>query len=139
MGDGAQHSHISSLRQDLADGKIDRREFLRLVTLLGLSASSAYALLGAVTGERLVPRARAQMRRGGALRIGMAVQNVEAPHRYQWWEHNITRNVCEYLTRTDQMEASPEHAWQRGPSISPTRNDPWNEQIARVHFFGTLR
>ena len=34
-----EHRHIRTVRQWLVDGKIDRREFLRTATLLGLSAA----------------------------------------------------------------------------------------------------
>ena len=93
----AEHAHIPVLKRELAENKLDRREFLRLATLLGLSAPAAYGFLG---GSDPVSAAQAALPRGGHLRIGMAVQDVETPHSYQWWEHNITRNVCEYLTKT---------------------------------------
>ncbi len=93
----AEHAHIPVLKRELAENKLDRREFLRLATLLGLSAPAAYGLLG---GSDPVRAAQVALPRGGHLRIGMAVQDVETPHSYQWWEHNITRNVCEYLTKT---------------------------------------
>src|SRR5213593_4718461 len=37
-----EHLWISRLKQWLADKKIDRREFIRYSTLLGMSASAAY-------------------------------------------------------------------------------------------------
>ena len=98
MGD--PHGHIPRLKRDLAEKRISRRAFLRLATLLGVSAPAAYALAGLAPGAGAARPSLARLPRGGHLRIGMAVQNVEAPHRYQWWEHNIARNVCEYLTRT---------------------------------------
>ena len=94
------HEHIPALRRELAEKRISRRAFLRLATLLGVSAPAAYALAGLAPGAGAARPNLASLPRGGHLRIGMAVQNVEAPHRYQWWEHNIGRNVCEYLTKT---------------------------------------
>ena len=72
----------------LAEGQIDRREFLRYATLLGLSAPAAYAAVRAITGERLVGEARAQGTppKGGTLRIGMRCQDVKDPHSFSWVE-----------------------------------------------------
>jgi len=92
-----EHSHIDTLKRQLAENRIGRREFLRLATLLGLAVPLAYGFIG---GRDMAGFARAAMPRGGQLRIGMAVQDVSSPHSYQWWEHNIARNVCEYLTKT---------------------------------------
>ena len=93
-----QHPLVSALKCRLSQGQIERREFLRAATLLGLSASSAYGLAFGSSSECHAadhPRAT-----GGTLRIAMSVQDVSSPHSYEWWEHNITRNVCEYLTLT---------------------------------------
>ena len=60
MADTREHPSIPTLKRQLAEGQIDRREFLRYATLLGLSAPAAYAFVRAITGERLVGEARAQ-------------------------------------------------------------------------------
>ena len=66
MADSQEHPYIPTLKRQLADGQLDRREFLRTATLLGMSAGAAYAFAGKVTGEGLVPAAQAQtMPRGG--------------------------------------------------------------------------
>ena len=52
------HPAIPELAEDLRKGKITRREFLRTVTLLGMSATAAYALVGKVTGRFSLPTAR---------------------------------------------------------------------------------
>ena len=44
-----------------ANEQLRRREFLRTATLLGMSASAAYAIAGGVTMGDLVPAARADM------------------------------------------------------------------------------
>jgi len=94
------HAYLPLLKQQLAEGRVTRRDFLRTATLLGVSASTAYGLAGLPLEGALVGGARADMPRGGTLRIGMAVQDISNPHRYEWLEHNIARNVCEYLTKT---------------------------------------
>ena len=50
MSDTREHSYIPKLKQQFAEGKCDRREFLRTATLLGMSAGAAYAFAGKVTG-----------------------------------------------------------------------------------------
>ena len=64
MTERKEHSYIPTLKRNFAEGRIDRREFLRTSTLLGLSAGAAYAFAGKVTGENLVPRAKAAIPRG---------------------------------------------------------------------------
>jgi peptide/nickel transport system substrate-binding protein len=103
MADSREHPSIPTLKRQLAEGQIDRREFLRYATLLGLSAPAAYAAVRAITGERLVGEARAQgtVPKGGTLRIGMRCQDVKDPHTFSWVERsNTVRQVCDYLTTT---------------------------------------
>src|SRR5262245_41625094 len=122
MADSREHPSIPTLKRQLAEGQIDRREFLRYATLLGLSAPAAYAAVRAITGERLVGEARAQGTppKGGTLRIGMRCQDVKDPHTFSWVQRsNTVRQVCDYLTTTgtdnvtrpslcEKWEASPD-------------------------------
>jgi peptide/nickel transport system substrate-binding protein len=122
MADSQEHPSIPTLKRQLAEGQLDRREFLRYATLLGLSAPAAYAAVRAITGERLVGEARAQgaMPKGGTLRIGMRCQDVKDPHTFSWVQRsNTVRQVCDYLTTTgtdnitrpalcEKWEASPD-------------------------------
>jgi peptide/nickel transport system substrate-binding protein len=122
MADSREHPSIPLLKRQLAEGQIDRREFLRYATLLGLSAPAAYAVVRTVTGERLVGEARAQaaLPKGGTLRLGMRCQDVKDPHTFSWVERsNTVRQVCDYLTVTgtdnitrpalcEKWEASPD-------------------------------
>ena len=99
-----QHRLVSTLKDDFAAGRIDRREFLRSATLLGLSVGAAYGFVSHVTGESVIQAARADdMPRGGRLRLGMRVQATNTPHTVDTNEEsNILRQVCEYLTITGQ-------------------------------------
>lgn len=99
-----EHPYIPKLKEQLCDAKIGRREFLRTSTLLGMSATAAYAFAGKVTGQSLVSPARAQqLPQGGTLKIGMRVQEVTNPHALNWLQPaNITTNVVQQLTRTGQ-------------------------------------
>src|SRR5438046_138891 len=54
-----EHIWIPKLKQQLADKKIDRREFIRYSTLLGMSAGTAYLWAGKITGEPIAQPALA--------------------------------------------------------------------------------
>lgn len=101
MSKAREHGYIPTLKAQLADGKIDRREFIRTATLLGLSAGLAYAFAGKVTGSAFIRRAEAAMPKGGTLRLGMRVMDVASPHNFSWIrDSNVARQVTEYLTKT---------------------------------------
>ena len=96
------HSGIPKLAEYLEQGKLDRREFLRMTTLLGLSAGTAYALAGRITGDRAIPVARAETpKKGGIAKVSMRVQPYDNPATYSWiQDSNVARQANEYLTRT---------------------------------------
>jgi peptide/nickel transport system substrate-binding protein len=101
--DDKEHILIPKLRADFAEGRMDRREFLRSTTLLGMSATAAYAFANTMTGGDAVPAAHAQgaMPKGGTLRIAMRCQDLKTPHTYSWVESsNSGRAVLDYLAVT---------------------------------------
>ena len=104
MRNKESNPHIHLLKSQLADGKIDRREFLRFATLMGLSAAAAYAFVWKVTGDGFIAPARAAMPKGGTIRIGGRIKVIKSPHTYMEgpYDSNISRQVCEYLTVTDE-------------------------------------
>ncbi len=104
MTEARESCHIPKLQAQFAEGKIDRREFLRYSTLLGMSATAAYAFVGKVTGQNFAASARAEdIPKGGILRISMRVLEVTTPHTYSWvQDSNVSRQVIEYLTKTGQ-------------------------------------
>lgn len=94
----AVHGSLPQLAQDMKDGKMSRREFLRTATLLGLSATAAYSVAGLPETGTFTRPARAS---GGIVRIAMRVQPIESPHTYSWIQDSMmSRNVVEYLTLT---------------------------------------
>jgi peptide/nickel transport system substrate-binding protein len=101
MTEMREHSYIPKLKEQLVEKKIDRREFLRYSTLLGMSATAAYAFVGRVTGETFVTPAKAAMPKGGTYKYGLRILDVTNPHTYSWYEEQITRQTVEYLTKTD--------------------------------------
>ncbi len=95
------HPIIPKLIEQLEARRIDRREFLRTSTLLGLSATAAYGVVGRVLGESAIPKARAQGKPGGTLRVAMEVQKMDDPATYSWVQmSNQTRHIAEYLAIT---------------------------------------
>jgi len=95
---------IRELKENLVEGRIGRRDFLRYATLLGMSAGAAYAFVGKVTGGAMVAPARAAtMPKGGTLRISARVQELKTPHAYDWGAPAvIATQVIQQLARTGQ-------------------------------------
>ena len=98
------HPYIPELKERLRKGEIGRREFLRTATVLGLSAASAYAMLGSIPGEW--PHSGAQAatpKAGGNLRVSMNVKESSDPAIYDWSEKgNVARHMTEPLVRIGQ-------------------------------------
>ncbi len=97
------HPYVPELCEQLRKQEIDRREFLRTATLLGVSAGAAYALAGKITGqEAVVPKAVAQTpKKGGTLRYAMRVQEMSDPATFDWVpKANVGRQITEYMVVT---------------------------------------
>ena len=93
------HGALPELVEQMRAGAVDRREFLRTATLLGLSASAAYALAG--LEDPAGKPAEAATMDGGVVRISMRVPALENPATFSWvYDSNSVRQVCDYLTRT---------------------------------------
>src|SRR5881409_1258177 len=131
-----EHVLIPTLKRQLAERLIDRREFVRYAALLGMSATAAYAFAGKVTGESLVAPASAQtLPKGGVLRIGMRCQDLKSPHTYSWVESsNSARQVLDYLTTTgvdNVTRPSLVEKWEASPDLKTwtlrlRRNVKWH-------------
>ena len=108
MRENREHPYIPILKRQFAERQVDRREFLRTATLLGMSAGAAYAFAGLPMAGQLVSRARAA--EGGVIKISMRVPALENPHTFSWvYDSNSVRQVCDYLTRTDEKNIT--HPW----------------------------
>jgi peptide/nickel transport system substrate-binding protein len=117
-----EHPYIDVVRRLHADGRCDRREFLRTATLLGLSASSAYAFAGKIAGTALAQaQSGADIPHGGTARIGVRLRQIESPHKCNFVPpSNVLRQVCEYLTKTGYDNVTRPYlleSWQ--PSDDP--------------------
>jgi peptide/nickel transport system substrate-binding protein len=109
------HPGVLQAQEQLKQGRISRREFLRVSTLLGANASLAMflAACGAGTsspaptsapsagGDPTAAPAAAGIRRGGTFKVGLNVQAVDHPARFSWTEAaNPFRLSFEYLAET---------------------------------------
>lgn len=95
---GRVHPLVPEVHTQLVKGQIDRREFLRTATLLGVTATTAYAMSGAIgMGEAIAQTPK----KGGVLRCSMEVQEMTDPALFAWAAtSNIARHICEYLVIT---------------------------------------
>lgn len=115
------HAYIPELKEQYLQGKISRREFIRMAALLGLSMSSIGAFLAACkpketptpgetpatvapspTPRPATPTSLAGPKRGGELRIAQQLLRCQDPASTEWTQFNVFRNVAEYLVIVDQ-------------------------------------
>lgn len=97
MSERKQHAYVAELTQQWSAGRLDRREFLRSMTLLGVSAGAAYAMAGLTDAQA------SGLPQGGTVRIAMRMLDISTPHTYSWVEpSNVARQVLQYLTITGQ-------------------------------------
>ena len=61
-------------------GKLSRREFLSRTTALGVSAATAYSLIGAAQPAQ----AGGHAQQGGTIRMQMEVRALKDPRTYDW-------------------------------------------------------
>ncbi len=91
------HEFMHSAAEMYADehkaGKLDRREFLARTTALGVTATAAYALIGAQPAA-----AAAHAKQGGTVRMQMEVRALKDPRTYDWTQiATFTAGWLEYL------------------------------------------
>ena len=140
-----EHKHIKTLRQQFIDGRMERRDFLRYATLLGLSASSAYAFTEKITGIVHPTYAQGrtpQLRQGGTLRFGMSLGgDVTNAHALSWVQlANVSTQVVDTLTRIDHDNLTHPHLaedWEvsedlRTWTISLRKNAYWRKGNKRT-------
>jgi peptide/nickel transport system substrate-binding protein len=103
------HPFVARAQQQLADGRISRREFLRLASLMGVSWGTAWVLAACGAPATQAPPAAtsapaaATIKRGGTMKVGFALQAVDHPARLSWTQgSDVLRTNFEYLTFTDR-------------------------------------
>ena len=91
------HPQLAELAAKYCQGKVSRREFLRLSALVGASVGATVFMppWGASWVQASVPR------RGGVLKVASVVHKMSNPAQISWGKSsNILRQVAEYLTIT---------------------------------------
>ncbi|MCY3829522.1 MAG: ABC transporter substrate-binding protein [Rhodospirillaceae bacterium] len=100
------HPKVHEAYEVMQDGRMDRREFVRVAALVGVSAGAAYAMAGIPSPAWALenspfPADDPKAKKGGKLRVGMQVQKMEDSATYSWVEmSNQSRHVVEYLSMT---------------------------------------
>lgn len=99
---------FASLTQSADEGRLDRREFLALSSILGLSMANG---IGAIPGAAVAQTPK----RGGTLKIGQQILPINDPRVYDWpQKSNVARQFCEPLVR-----------WQPDGSFTPSLLESW--------------
>lgn len=99
---------IDALTLSARQGRIDRREFLALSSILGVGAAVGMTGLPA-------PALAQTPKRGGVLRVGQQVLAINDPRVYDWPQKaNVARQFCEPLVR-----------WQPDGSFTPSLLEGW--------------
>ena len=100
------HPKVHEAYEVMKDGRMDRREFVRVAALVGVSAGAAYAMAGIPSPAWALenspfPADDPKAKTGGKLRVGMAIQKMEDTATYSWAEmSNQTRHIVEHLSMT---------------------------------------
>ena len=91
---GGIHPAARMYAEEVAAGKLSRREFLTRASALGVATPLAYGLLGLAA-----PKAEAQAAKsGGTLRMEMETKGIKDPRTADWSQiANFTRGWLEYL------------------------------------------
>ncbi|MEL7172644.1 MAG: ABC transporter substrate-binding protein, partial [Pseudomonadota bacterium] len=103
---------LEALAAEARAGRMDRREFVALASVLGASAAGAYGMLGLPAPARADEGTPVQ---GGTLRVAMLIKNIADPRKYDWPEMaNVARQFCETLVR-----------WEPDFTFSPQLLESW--------------
>lgn len=103
---------IRRLARSVNAGRLDRREFMALSSILGVSTAVAYGALGIVAPG---PAHAQDARRGGVLRVGQQILDINDPRTYDWpQKSNVARQFCEPLVR-----------WEADGSFTPSLLTEW--------------
>jgi peptide/nickel transport system substrate-binding protein len=121
---------IKALLHQTKVTKINRREFLRTGSLLGLTSIAAYQGLGLMDLGFTGTAVAQELPKGGHLRIGTRIHPVRTPHQNDVAEaSNVIRATCEYLTRTGQDNVTRPYLLERWETSDDLRT--WTLHLRR--------
>ncbi|WP_299302439.1 ABC transporter substrate-binding protein [uncultured Litoreibacter sp.] len=87
------HAAAHMYKEEFEAGKMDRREFITRATMLGVTATAAYGMIGATPAK-----AAAHAQQGGTIRMQMEVRALKDPRTYDWTQIAFfTAGWLEYL------------------------------------------
>src|SRR6202008_4406781 len=91
---------IRSLAESARAGKMDRREFLAMASVMGASAAMAYGMIG-LTAPKAAKAA--EPKKGGVLKMQMIIKEMKDPRTWDWSEMaNVMRQCNDYMVRYAQ-------------------------------------
>src|SRR5215475_1047507 len=89
---------IKSLAKSAKAGKMDRREFLAMASVMGASTALAYGMLGLAAPK--VSKAADTPKKGGVLKMQMIIKEMKDPRTWDWSEMaNVMRQANDYMVR----------------------------------------
>src|SRR5215467_6080547 len=89
---------IRSLAKSAKAGKMDRREFLAMASVMGASTALAYSMLGLAAPKPA--KAADEPKKGGVLKMQMIIKEMKDPRTFDWSEMaNVVRQCNDYLVR----------------------------------------
>ncbi len=87
------HPAAEMYKEEFEAGKMDRREFMTRATMVGVTATAAYGMIGATPAQ-----AAGHAQQGGTLRMQMEVRATKDPRTYDWTQMAaFTAGWLEYL------------------------------------------
>ncbi len=88
---------IKSLAESAKQGKMDRREFLAMASVMGASTAVAYGMIGLGAPK---PAMAADAKKGGVLKMQMIIKEMKDPRTWDWSEMaNVMRQCNDYMVR----------------------------------------
>jgi len=94
------HPYVAELTDQFKKGKVNRRDFIKTATLLGMS----FGVASQIAGLSFAKKAFAStVQRGGVIKVASGIQRIAHPSAIGWYiASNQLRNVAEYLTYIDE-------------------------------------